>query len=122
MHDFRKLEVWNRSKKFVKVLFEATRAFPKEKIFGPTSQMKRAAISIPSNIAEGCGRGTNKQLAYHLDVALGSAFELETQIGVAGDLNYLNSEKETDLTTEKKEIEKMLIDFKRVLIQRSLNT
>ncbi len=111
MHDFRKLGVWNKSRDFVKIVFERINTFPKEERFGLVSQMKRSTISIPSNIAEGCGRGSNKQLNYHLDVALGSAFELETQILVASDLEYLNA----DDLNRIQEIEKMIIGLKKSL-------
>ena len=115
MHDFRKLLVWQKSMSLVKEVFVAVNKFPKEEVFGLTSQIKRSVVSIPSNIAEGCGRGTDKQLKYHLEVALGSAFELETQLQIGSDLNYLNKNEAQDLISKTQEISKMISGLKKSL-------
>ena len=78
MHDYKKLTVWIKSRELVKNIFTFSNAFPQNEKFGFTSQLKRSVISIPSNIAEGYGRDSIKQLNYSLNVALGSATELET--------------------------------------------
>jgi len=120
MHDFRKLEVWKKSRSLVSDIYIRANQLPKEEVFGLTSQIKRSAVSIPSNIAEGCGRGTNKQLTYHLDIALGSAFELETQILLASDLNYLNTADSEKLVLQIQEIIKMIIGLKKTIKEKVL--
>ena len=89
MHKFKDLTVWEKSQQLVKAIYESTSSFPKEEIFGLTAQIRRSAVSIPANIAEGCGRKTDKELCRFLDIANGSAFELETLIILSTDLNYL---------------------------------
>ncbi len=86
---FRNLIAWQKSKALAKDIYLATGSFPKEETYGLTSQMRRAAISIPSNIAEGKGRGTRKDYCHFVMQARGSLFELETQIELAVDLGYL---------------------------------
>ena len=109
MHDFRKLEVWKKSRILVKQIYLTVNEFPKVETFGLMAQMKRCAVSIPSNIAEGCGRNSNKQYAYHLNIALGSAFELETQILIGSDLEYMDQATGEKLVEQTHEIIKMLI-------------
>ena len=100
--------VWQKSRAFVSKIYITTKNFPKEELFCLTQQMRRAAISIPSNIAEGFGRGTNPQIVHFLDIAQGSAFELETQIYIALDLRYITSEYCDNLQMEMEEIKKMI--------------
>lgn len=83
------LEVWKRSMDFVESIYAYTGKFPQEELYGLTSQMRRAAVSIPSNIAEGAARNGNKEFAQFLYIALGSLSELETQIILAGRLKYI---------------------------------
>jgi len=83
MHNFKELKVWKAGIEICKTIFVLTRSFPGEEKFGLISQMTRSAVSIPSNIAEGCGRKSNKELHQFLNIALGSSFELETQIIIA---------------------------------------
>ena len=90
MHNFKELKVWQKGRKFVKDIYLLTRNFPQEELFVLTSQMRRAAISIPSNIAEGSGRGSDKDFARFIDIATGSSFELESQLYVASDLEYFS--------------------------------
>lgn len=97
MRDFRKLDVWSASIDFVSVIYELTTKYPDHEKFGVISQMRRAAISIPSNIAEGCSRRTSAEFARFIEIALGSAFELETQIIVTHKLNYISAEKCAEL-------------------------
>ncbi len=80
MHNFKELRTWEEAMNVAEMVFALTQTFSKEHRFEISSQMNRAAISIPSNIAEGCGRGTNPQLLHFLDIAQGSAYELETQL------------------------------------------
>ncbi|MBQ9522434.1 MAG: four helix bundle protein [Paludibacteraceae bacterium] len=88
-HNFRDLEVWKRAMAVAKKVYVITRQFPKEEKFGMTSQIQRAAVSIASNIAEGAGRGTNKDFVHFLSMALGSAFEVETQLIISKELCYV---------------------------------
>ena|SRR6478735_2413630 len=83
------LEVWQKSRELVTLIYQLTGSFPKEEMFGLTSQIRRSAVSIPSNIAEGCGRNTSKDTLQFLFIARGSLYELETQLYLALDLKYL---------------------------------
>ena len=89
-HNFKALEIWKRSRKLVKNTYLTTKTFPSEEKFGLVSQINRSAVSIPSNIAEGCGRGTDAQLVHFLDIAIGSNCELETQfyLELVGNLSF----------------------------------
>ena len=89
----RNLEAWKESINFVTEIYTLTKRFPKEELWGLTSQIRRASISIPSNIAEGCGRTTPKETARFMDIALGSIAEVETQLIIAENLGYINSEE-----------------------------
>jgi len=88
-HHFNNLNIWKLSRVIVKDIYITTRSFPNEEKFGLTSQMCRCAVSVPSNIAEGCGRGTDNQLSHFIDIAIGSLCELETQVYLAFDLDYI---------------------------------
>ena len=113
MHNFKELKIWQKGRQFVKDIYILTRKFPNEELFVLTSQMRRAAISIPSNIAEGSGRGTDKDFARFLDIATGSAYELESQLYIACDLEYF-PEAELDMYLEKiQELQKMIFNFKK---------
>jgi four helix bundle protein len=89
IRNFRELEVWRLGKKLVLEVSRVTKAFPKEEIYGLVTQMRRAAVSIPSNVAEGFNRKHNTEYRQLLYIALGSCAELETQIEVAHDLGFL---------------------------------
>jgi four helix bundle protein len=88
MHDYKKLEVWKLSMEFTKHVYELTEKLPHEEKFGLTSQIRRSAVSIPSNIAEGAGRNSKKEFSHFLSISLGSTFELETQLLLAKKLNF----------------------------------
>jgi four helix bundle protein len=89
MKDHKELDVWQKSMDFVQAVYELTGAFPKEEVYGLTSQLRRSAVSIPSNIAEGAARNTDKEFLYFLHIAQGSAAEAETQLFIARRLGYL---------------------------------
>lgn len=89
---YTELEVWQLARKLVSAVYATSRLFPKEELFGLTNQLRRAAVSVPSNIAEGCGRQTPRDIINFLFIARGSLYELETQLYVALDLHYLTSE------------------------------
>ncbi len=93
-------------------IYNVTADFPKTELYGLTQQIRRCAISVPSNIAEGCGRGTNPQLAHFLDIAQGSAFELETQLYLSNQLNFLSQETTNTLIIKVIELQKMIDGFK----------
>ncbi len=86
------LDVWKESRKLVNQIYTITKEFPKDELYGLTSQIRRCAVSIPSNIAEGCGRNHTKDSIQFFYISRGSLFELETQIYIAFDQNYINEE------------------------------
>jgi len=92
-----------------------TKSVPKEERFGLTSQIKRAAISVPSNIAEGCGKGTEKDLNRFLDNAVGSACEIETQLYLAYDLEFIDQKVMESTTDEIQQIRKMIVAYQKTL-------
>ncbi len=108
MHNFNKLEVWQRARNLCKSIYNVSSNYPKSEQFGLTSQIRRASVSIVSNIAEGPGRNSKKEFAYFLNISNGSAFEVETQIYISKDLNYIDEETEKTLVDELHIIQKML--------------
>ena len=108
MKDFRKLTVWNKAHCLVLVAYEATRQFPSEERFGLTSQLRRACVSIPTNIAEACGRNSDGELARFLEIAMGSASETEYLLMLSHDLTYLDQPVLDHLTADVTEIKRML--------------
>ena len=115
IRNFKSLKIWHRSRAFVKTVYLVTNEFPKEEKFGLISQLNRAAVSIPSNIAEGCGRGTTKSLSNFLDMAVGSACEVETQIYLSHDLGFIDTLKMETLTDEIGQIRRMIIGYQKTL-------
>ncbi len=91
-HSYRDLLVWQKSMELVKLIYAETRSFPKDEIYGLTSQMRRAAVSVPCNIAEGQGRVSRLDFRRFLSLARGSLLELETQLQIAADLEYMSAE------------------------------
>nr|MBI1229102.1 four helix bundle protein [Cytophagales bacterium] len=91
MRDFRKLEIWNKGISVAKEIYALTETLPQSEKFGLISQMQRCAVSIPSNIAEGCSRNSEIEYKRFLEIAIGSAFELETQLIICSELNYIKS-------------------------------
>lgn len=108
MKTHKDLEVWQKAMAFVTDVYYQTGNFPKEEMYGLVSQLRRSAISIPSNIAEGAARQSNKEYIQFLYVALGSLMELDTQLCIAKNLNFLSDENVNDLQTKADEIGKML--------------
>jgi len=119
MHNFKKLKIWQESIDLVKEIYALTRTFPDFEKFGLTSQMNRCAVSIPSNISEGTSKSTNRHFNAYLENSLGSAFELETQLIVAFDQNYLNEEKFKELEIKINYLQKMISRFKSGLSEKS---
>lgn len=112
---FRELQVWQRAMQLARTVYAATADFPKAEVFGLASQMRRCAVSIPSNIAEGHGRLTDRAFAAFIGHARGSLFELETQITLATDLSFIDSEKGKVLILECQELTRMLNAFLKTL-------
>jgi four helix bundle protein len=108
MQDYRKLSVWEKAHSLAVSVYKVTRAFPKEEMFALTSQIRRACVSIPANIAEGCGRGGNVELGRFLQIASGSAHELEYHFLLATELGYLTSEEYDKINKQINEIKRML--------------
>ena len=108
MSDYKKLLVWQKAYTFGIKLYTVTRIFPKEELYGITSQLRRASISIPSNIAEGSRRSTQKDFRSFLHIAYGSGAELEVQILFAKDLGYISDATSKELLQNLEEIMKML--------------
>jgi four helix bundle protein len=92
-YSFENLLVWQKSRVLAKEMYEITSTFPKEELFGMTSQMRRCSISIPSNLAEGSSRRTNKDKARYTEIAFGSGLELLNQLIIALDLKYIEENK-----------------------------
>ena len=108
MKTHKDLTVWQKAMELVMEVYKATKMFPREEIFGLTSQMRRAVVSIPSNIAEGYGRLHQRETESFLSIALGSACELETQLILSKDLGYISLDEVEQLTIEVQNIIKML--------------
>ena len=119
MRNPRNYQVFQRSHQLVLEIYRHSRAFPKEEIFGLTSQMRRAAASIPANIAEGCGRGSDADFARFIHIASGSACELEYHCLLARDLGYINDETFSVLDSEVNEVKKMLVGLGNRLTAKS---
>jgi four helix bundle protein len=105
---FTELSVWQRSMQLAEAVYHLTQSFPREEIYGMTSQMRRAAVSIPSNIAEGQGRGTNREFQQFLSIARGSTCEIQTQLVLARRLRFGNPELIEKAEALSIEVRKML--------------
>ena len=114
MGDFRELKVWEKAHHLTLVAYKVTATFPRDELFGLTSQIRRSSASIPANIAEGCGRNGDAEFARFCGMAMGSANELDYHLLLARDLNLLKSEDYELLSSELSETRRMLA----ALIQR----
>ncbi|MFV7236695.1 MULTISPECIES: four helix bundle protein [Flavobacterium] len=115
MNYFKELKVWQKAIELVTETYLKTTSFPKEEIYGLTSQIRRCAVSIPSNIAEGCGRKTNKDFSNFLGISLGSAFEFETQLIICKNLDFIKQEDFNFLEAEIQHIQNMIIKLQSTL-------
>ena len=111
MRDFRELKVWEKAHGLTLAVYQATTAFPQDEQFGLTSQIRRCCASIPANIAEGCGRSGSSELARFLQIAMGSAAELDYHLLLARDLNYLQDSDYQTLSHQVAEVMRMLTAF-----------
>ena len=115
MHDYRELRVWQKAMSLAADVYTLTQSFPDEEKFGLTPQIRRSVVSIPSNIAEGSGRKTNKEFTHFLHIALGSSNELSTQIEIGYRLNYLKKDEFEDLLDQCDHTSKMLRNLMKSL-------
>ena len=115
MEDFKKLKVWEKAHGLTLEVYVASREFPREEIYGLTSQMRRAAASIGANIAEGCGRGSDAELKRFVQIARASANELEYHLLLARDLKFLGTTEFVGLDRQVQEVEKMLASLAKRL-------
>ena len=111
MRDFRELKVWGKAHQLTLAIYRATSTFPKEELYGLTSQIRRSGASIPANIAEGCGRSGDAELARFLQIAMGSATELEYHLLLAHELNLLKTSDYEPLARDVTEVKRMLTAF-----------
>ena len=117
--DFRKIRVWEKAHALTLEIYRMTVGFPDNERFGLVSQIRRACSSIPTNIAEGCGRGSDKELARFIDIATGSASEVEYQLQLALDLDYIGEKHHVNLTSKVTEIRRMLLSFNKAIRSKS---
>ena len=119
MHNFKELKIWQESMSLAKDIFALTRKFPTEEKYGLISQLNRAVVSVPSNIAEGAGRDSQKEFNQFLNISLGSCFEIETQLILANEFNYISKEELQTLTEKVTKIQKMICKLKDSIRQPS---
>ncbi len=121
MGDYRKLDVWNRAHQLVLAVYRATASFPDQELYGLVLQMRRAAFSIPMNIAEGCGRNGDSELRRSLRIALASEAELEYQVLLSRDIGYLNEVTSSTLGEELDHVKRMLARLSHRLAPQTTN-
>lgn len=112
---YRDLLIWQKSVVLVTEVYKTTRNFPKDEIYGLSGQIRRSAISIPSNIAEGYGRNSNSDYVRFLRIAMGSLYELQTQLDISLNLGYVTTDSRGELFESSREVERMLSSLMRKL-------
>jgi four helix bundle protein len=115
MQSYKDLIVWKKSVELVEEIYRPTQSFPAEERYGLTSQIRRASISIPSNIAEGYGRRNKKENAYFVNIAYGSATEVETKLIIAQKLSFINNEQQKKNESLLEEVLKLLYNYRKYL-------
>jgi four helix bundle protein len=115
MRDFKKYDVWQLSHSLTLAVYKVTSDFPKEELYGLTSQIRRSIASIPTNISEGCGRNSDKEFNQFLNIALGSANEAEYLFILSKDLNYISNEKFEPLEIQINTIKSKIYNLKKAL-------
>src|SRR5881628_2710921 len=118
VRNYRELTAWQKAMDLVELVYTATRSWPKEEIYGLTSQVRRAVVSVPSNIAEGQGRTSTREFLHHLSIAYGSLREVETQVLVAQRLGYLPQELTDRLLASTGEVGRLINGLSRSLSER----
>ncbi len=111
MRDFREIKVWEKSHTFTLQIYKDTNSFPNDERFGLVSQLRRASVSIPTNIAEGCGKSGEKELARFMQISMGSASEVEYLLLLSFELDILSKDKYSKLNNQIIEIKRMLASF-----------
>ena len=119
MKDFKDLKVWHKAYALSVAVYEKSRGFPREEIYGLTSQLRRAAVSVGANIAEGCGRRSDGEFIRFLQIARGSAAEMEHHLLLARDLKFLTSEAHQDLEQKVIELQRMLTSLVAAIEEKS---
>ena len=118
LNKYRDLIAWQKSIEFAEKIYLMTKQFPMEERFGLAAQLKRSAVSIPSNIAEGAGRESKKEFSQFLSISMGSCFEAETQLILANKIGIIPNEELNNLLQASDEIQKILVSLKKSLINR----
>jgi len=113
VQNFKELNVWNKAHLLTLEIYTISKTFPKEELYGLTSQIRRSSASIPTNIAEGCGRGGSVDFGRFLQIAIGSANELEYQLILSRDLNYFSDKDYQALSDQLLEVKRMLLGLYR---------
>lgn len=116
MHNYKNLKIWQEAMTVCKAIYTETQSFPDTEKFGLANQLRRASVSIASNIAEGSSRSSDKDFARYLEMAQGSSFEMETQVLIAGELNYINPENTFRLSEKITQLQRMIFSFKNTII------
>ena len=122
MHNFRKLDIWLDAIELVDSVYYLTDSFPRPEVYGLTSQMQRAAVSVPSNIAEGAGKDSDADFSRFLAIALGSLYELETQVEIAHRRAYITTENYYSVLTHIESLQKRVYNFRQHIITPSSAT
>lgn len=122
MHNYRELKIWQKSISLTKLIYEVTADFPDHQKFGIISQLQRASVSVSSNIAEGSSRESQKEFNHFLSIAIGSLFELDTQITIAYEIGYLSKEKYKTLINQISELIRMTIGFQKSIQSKNLTS
>ncbi len=117
MHNYKELKIWLKSRELATLIYKLSTKLPSKEKYGLISQIQRASISIPANIAEGSGRSSNKDFSRFLDISMGSAFELETEIYILHDLEYINEIYFNEYLLKVQEIQKMIYAFRETLVK-----
>jgi four helix bundle protein len=119
MHNFKELKVWQKAVDLAVKIYTVTKSFPQEEKFGLVSQMRRAGVSVPSNIAEGCAKTSTKSFMNSLEVSLGESFELETQMIISERVGILNPEIAREMDSDLLEVQGMIMGLKNSLESKS---
>ncbi len=122
MHNYHNLQIWQNSMDIVQNIYEMVAMFPITEKYGLSSQITRAAVSIPSNIAEGAGRNSTKEFSYFIGIAIGSMFELETQVLIAERVGYIGNEQSQQFQTSIHNLQRMTTGFLKNLDNKSNST
>lgn len=120
MHNFRNLKIWQKSIELTTEIYILTSKFPDKEKFGLISQINRCSVSIPSNIAEGSGRKSEKEFEHFLNIAISSSYELETQLTISKNINILNENEYIEIILKIEEIQKMIQGFKKTINKQKI--